>query len=540
MLGKTPIHPDAPAGSDIRYDPDFEALQAEIDKLSSPSATDGVDWKKVSDNAIRILSEKSKDLTVAGYLAVSQVHINRIGGFAVGVTILRDLIMHYWEDLFPPKKRMRGRAGAIQFWLEKSEAALGGMQEAADMETLDRIRQALTDLDGLLQAHLPDPPLLHSINRHIQTFIDKAEKTVSPLAAPQVTPVGPDPPVQEKTLDAGLQPDVPPEKKPLAASSADEPTSHQDAGDMAPEQDAATTANAGFLQIRSAGVSLFEKDYRNPDAYRYRRIAAWAKISALPPASGGKTQIPPPSAQEISTLESAKTGSNWAVLLSTAEQKLSRFIFWLDLCRLSTEALARLGGDCQSAQKAICDETAFFLMRFPGLEGLTFSDGMPFADPDTRQWLKQIALGGISDRTSQMPFPAAESPEGQSDATSEVLEKATSLARRKKVMEAVALIQSQLRQSVSAKTALAWRMALCQILLGSTFKHVASPHLEQVIADIDNYHLEKWDPDVALRGLVLAWTGFQAMADDRYGERADALLNRISRLDPAEALRLSR
>ncbi len=540
LLGKTPIHPDAPAGSDIRYDPDFEALQAEIDKLSSPSATDGVDWKKVNDNAVRILSEKSKDLTVASYLAVSQVHVNRIDGFALGVTVLCDLLRHYWDDLFPPKKRMRGRAGAIQFWLEKSEAALGGIQEAADMETLDRIRQTLMDMDGLLQAHLPDPPLLHAINRHIQTMIEKAEKTVSPATPLRVTPVGPDPPAQEKNLAAGLQADMPPERKPPAASPAAEPAIQKDAGETASEQDAATTANAGFQQIRSAGLSLFDKDFSNPDAYRYRRIASWAKVSALPPATGGKTQIPPPSAQEINALESAKTDSNWAVLLSTAEQKLSRFIFWLDLCRFSAEALARLGEDCQPAQKAICDETAFFMMRIPGLDGLAFSDGMPFADGETRQWLKQIALGGISDQTAQMPLAAAESSDGQSDAMNEMLEKAKSLARRKKVMEAVALIQLQLRQSVSAKTALSWRMALCQILLGSTFKHVASPHLEQVIADIDNYHLEKWDPDVALRGLVLAWTGFQAMADDRYGERADALLNRISRLDPAEALRLSR
>lgn len=540
MLGKAPIHPDTPAGSDIRYDPDFEVLQAEIDKLSSPSATDGVDWKKVNDNAVRILSEKSKDLTVAVYLAVSQTHINRIDGFGIGLTILRDLLQHYWEDLFPPKKRMRGRAGAIQFWLEKSETALSGMQETADMETLEGIRQTLMDLDGLLQAHLPDPPLLHAINRHIQTLVERAEKTVSPATAPQMTPVGPDPPTQEKNLDAGLQADMPPDRKPPAASPLAEPAIQKDAGEMASEQDAATTANAGFQQIRNAGLSLFDKNYRNPDAYRYRRIATWTKVSALPPATGGKTQIPPPSAQEISALESAKTGSNWAVLLSTAEQKLSRFIFWLDLCRFSAEALAHLGEDCQPAQKAICDETAFFMMRIPGLDGLSFSDGMPFADPDTRQWLKQIAIGGISDRTSQMPFSAAESPEGQSDATSDVLEKAQSLARRKKVMEAVELIQTQLRQSVSAKTALSWRMALCRILLGSTFKHVASPHLEQVIADIDNYQLEKWDPDMALRGLVLAWTGFQAMADNRYGERTDALLNRISRLDPAEALRLSR
>lgn len=540
-LGKNPIHPDAPTGSDIRYDPDFEALQAEIDKLSSPTSTEGVDWSKVSDNAARILSEKSKDLTAASYLAVSQLHINRIDGLAVGVTILRDLLEHYWENLFPPKKRMRGRIGAIDFWVEKCEAALGGMHETVDANTLDRIKQTLLDLDELLQKYLPDPPPLHFINRHINALMVQATENGARELPPEPDAADRSHPSPEASVEAEPHAKAPLEIKPEKSfQPAPAKASETDSGGMESEQDANKNANAGFQKIRSAGVRLFEEDSKNPEAYRFRRIASWAKISALPPARDGKTQILPPSAQEISAIENLKADSNWEVLLATAEQKLSRFVFWLDLCRHSAEALIHMGEAYQAAHKALCDETAYFMMRIPGLEDLAFSDGMPFADPETRPWLKQIGLGSISDRAGQVSLGASESTEKDAVFMSEIVDKAKELARRKKVMEAVGLIQEQLQRSAAEKMAFSWRMVLCQILLGSTFKNVAVPHLEQIISDIEKYHLEAWDPDVALKGLAMAWAGFHAMPDSRFSDRADELLHRISRLDPAEALRLSR
>ena len=58
-LGKEPINPDHPGGSDVRYEPEFEELQAEIEKLSFPSADSsadgGVDWEKVTVLASAIL-----------------------------------------------------------------------------------------------------------------------------------------------------------------------------------------------------------------------------------------------------------------------------------------------------------------------------------------------------------------------------------------------------------------------------------------------------------------------------------------------------
>ncbi len=100
LLGKEPVNADQPAGSDVKYEPEFEELQAEIDKLSSPSATESTDWKKVSDISSAILAEKSKDLLVASYFVVSQIHLNQLDGLGVGLAVYHDLIAAFWEDLY--------------------------------------------------------------------------------------------------------------------------------------------------------------------------------------------------------------------------------------------------------------------------------------------------------------------------------------------------------------------------------------------------------------------------------------------------------
>ena len=64
-LGNTPISTDLPSGEDVRYEPEYEALQSEIDKLSSPTSQGATDWDKVVGLATTILAEKSKDLLVA-------------------------------------------------------------------------------------------------------------------------------------------------------------------------------------------------------------------------------------------------------------------------------------------------------------------------------------------------------------------------------------------------------------------------------------------------------------------------------------------
>jgi len=46
-IGMKPISDSKPAGDDIRYEPIFEDLSEEIQKLASPTATSAIDWARV-------------------------------------------------------------------------------------------------------------------------------------------------------------------------------------------------------------------------------------------------------------------------------------------------------------------------------------------------------------------------------------------------------------------------------------------------------------------------------------------------------------
>jgi type VI secretion system protein VasJ len=106
-LGKNPISESSPAGEDVRYEPEFEALENEIGKMTSLSATEGVDWSKVAKLCHEILSDKSKNLMAAIYLCVALLETEGLSGFANGVHVLRELLDNFWDTMFPPKKRMR-------------------------------------------------------------------------------------------------------------------------------------------------------------------------------------------------------------------------------------------------------------------------------------------------------------------------------------------------------------------------------------------------------------------------------------------------
>ena len=521
VLGKEPISPDKPAGSDVRYEPEFEQLQAEVDKISIPSASGGIDWKKVSNLAVTILGEKSKDLLVACYLAVSQIHIRQLDGLADGLTVLHDLVKTHWDGLYPPKKRMRGRLGAIEWWIEKSEVALSSIKpDPVPVETMDGLKNTLSQIDTMLQEYLPDPPLLRPIQRMLERIPTQAPKKPEPVSssdveAPTPSPAKPGPELKEK-------------ESPRAGDTTAINTA----------QDAKKMLSESFQKVRQAAAFLLEENQANPLVYRYRRLTAWTQVLDLPPASEGKTQIPPPATQVLQTLTDLKDKGQWKALIINAEQKLSQFIFWFDLNRLVAEALLELGDEYQDAYSTVCHETAAFVSRLPDLLDLTFSDGTPFTDFETRQWLNGIRTYSDSVKKDSKPSKKTGKNKDDADPILQIQGKAEALAKKKKWSEAVGLFQMELKSCSSQKEAMTWRIALCRMLFRSKQVDMTIPHLDLIIKDIDSHGLENWDPELALEGLKLAWTVFSKQTDPALKADAKAIFSRIAILDPVEALKL--
>ncbi|MBU0994974.1 MAG: type VI secretion system protein TssA [Proteobacteria bacterium] len=498
---------------DVKYEPEFEELQAEIDKLSNPAATESADWKKVSQLSSAILAEKSKDILVAGYFAVSQIYLNQITGLAVGLTVYHDLIETFWEDLYPPKKRLKGRINAVTWWIEKTENALSRIKASpVAQETKKEIHDHLNGIEKFLNGQLPEPISVRPIERALDKF-----KTISP-----------EKPVAEK-----------PDASKIESATRSAPADQTAPVDIASSGDAQKVLSSGFRAIGRAALFYLKTEPTNPLGYQYMRMAAWGPVEALPVTSDGtKTIIPPPDLQFSNTLKDLMAKADYKNLLEVAEERVSDYIFWLDLHHYIVRALTGLGAPFEKARDAVCQETAFFLHLFPELLTFLFADNTPFANTETKAWARTIGFGSMPESESGLPVSQTDSDNTIMNLMAREMALATDLAKKKKLNEAVELLQQNLRKCYSKREALVWRTALSQLLMQFKKVNVAIPHLEQILWDIEKYQLEQWDPDLALNGLKTALSGFKMHPDQSAKERSEEILRRIARLDAISALNL--
>ncbi|MBW2093714.1 MAG: type VI secretion system protein TssA [Deltaproteobacteria bacterium] len=517
LLGKEGIDQKSPTGINIRYEPEFDELQAEIDKLSSPTSSGSFDWEKIIKISSEILAGKSKDLLVASYLAVALIHTQKVDGLSLGLHIYGDLLESFWDDLFPPKKRLRGRIGAIEWWIEKSASVLEQLKpDPLPPEKIKELKEALEKVDRLLKDYLDEPPSVRGIERYLDMIPAPVEEGPE-LEAPK----------EAEQKDSGARAQPQPQKGPVAR----EPET------IASDEDAQKVFRLGLQSIRKAAFHLRESNIGNPAPYRWTRFIAWAPVASPPPATDGKTMIPPPSPQILADLDTFRDAGNWEALVKLAETTLLQSIFWLDLNRFSWEALGNMGEQYQDAQNAIGQETALLLHRFPELAGLSFSDETPLADNDTRQWIGNIRLGPGGGEEAAGPIGSTGS-DAETEAMTQAIQKAMTLARKKKTAEATRLLQQGLQSSASPRDKLHWRMALAEVLIRAKKTGLAIPHLEEILHILETYRLEEWDAGLAVKALKIAHTGFEADPNERSKQEASRVLSRISTLNPVEALRL--
>ncbi len=511
-LGKQPIRPEQPAGDDVRYDPMYEELQAEVDK--PPSAAGGTDWEKVAKISAEILSTKSKDLLVASYLAIALIQTKKFEGVEIGCGIYRDLIEGHWDALFPAKARMRGRIAAIQWWAEKAEGVLEHLPKGPYAEArINALNGNLREVDRLLAEYLEDAPSI----RPLLDFAGSLEAITPPPEpkAPEPKPVSaPSRPPEGSTGTPGAEPSVPrAEEGPVEVTS--------------PET-AQSVLGKALGDLARVADYYREESLSNAAAFRLARVAAWSAVESLPPSEDGRTNLPAPYAAD--TLRGLLEAGQDEALARAAEQNLIENVVWLDLNFWSSEALDRMGEGYESAAEAIRQETAHLLRRLPGLEELKFDDGTPFAADETRAWLKGLSAGAGG--------AGGGSGAAAADPSAKGVRQARELVAEGRVAEAARRVQQGLRGGASRKDAFHWRIALCALLVETSEARHALPHIEEILKEIDHFRLEEFDPELALKGLKAAWAAFRANEGLVPEERLVEIQGRIARVDVSAAMSL--
>ncbi|PKN31426.1 MAG: type VI secretion system-associated protein TagF, partial [Deltaproteobacteria bacterium HGW-Deltaproteobacteria-20] len=171
--------------------------------MSSPSAASAIDWQKILDLCADILNGRSKDLLVASYLSIALLKTRGLQGLATGVHIWRDMLTTYWETLFPVKSRMKGRRNAVEWWVEKTSAAVRGF--APEQWKKEEIEALYTDLDAIdtfLRNNMEEAPAVGPLMSIVGSVLTTAEEKPRQEAAPgpkspevrqPVTPTAPGP-----------------------------------------------------------------------------------------------------------------------------------------------------------------------------------------------------------------------------------------------------------------------------------------------------------------------------------------------------------
>ncbi len=148
-----PIAPDAPAGADLAFSPDFDAI-AELRREDDPTLAQGewvtelkvADWPAVLRACDTLLRERSKDLRVAGWWADAAARLHGLQGLADGLSLSAALLERYWENLHPQADGgdVEERIGNLSWLLVRAEA----LAWAAPVAQVGRHRLGLRDVDA--------------------------------------------------------------------------------------------------------------------------------------------------------------------------------------------------------------------------------------------------------------------------------------------------------------------------------------------------------------------------------------------------------
>jgi len=512
-----PVSADAPAGVSARFDARYEQSLGEVAKLDSPTGG-AVDWKKVVETNGELLRSSTKDLLLAAHLAFGLYSLNGVDGLATGVALLGELVDRYWPSLQPELKRIRGRANAISWLVDRAGASLAartnGVADRDALEALDTAARRLVEV--VREKFGADAPALRPLTDAIERLQLSLPPEPAAPAAPADAPPTSAAPVTPTPTATPAAPQVP-----TTAPATPPPVFAGGADPIAFLRDFGSALASAAGEIRRA-------DPTHPAPYRVLRTGLWLHLSAAPPSSGNKTQVPPPPAALRARFDQMAASGKWLALVEESESSLIQQRLWLDPHRVTAQALASLGPSHAAARQALIGELGAFLRRIAGLADLMFSDGTPFADAQTRTWLDAEVLAGAAVGTAGAGADDDALPQGRK------------LVAEGKIAEAVALLNRLAATASTAAARFRLRLDLARLLMETDQAQVARAVFGGLDEEIRARGLEEWDPGLATSCLeryleclrVLTRLGKNVSVD------TDVIYNRLCRLDPVAAARL--
>ncbi|MDR3204511.1 MAG: TssA family type VI secretion system protein [Deltaproteobacteria bacterium] len=483
-LGREPISSENPGGPDVRLEPSYAELQAEIDKLSSMTSPE-VNWSLVADKAVEILKTSSKDLNAAVYLAQSLIRLEGLSSLGPSCEFLADLLDNFWDSLIPALKRLRARKNALDWWKEKTLAQIikfDGQLEPSESELLIK---ALVRLDKVMAAQ--NLPSLSELIKQAKALPIKPPKELNEAKASQTQ-------IQESQSQSN--------------SSIAGPIVAQD---LPVAIKMLETALESYLTL------AWPESKADPWYWKISRLKAWMTVKDPPPHDEtGATTLPGPAAEALEGLKKQIEAQSFESALLASEDLFSLNILWLDLQLISYKALIGLGFNL--AAEAVKDEAMGLTARLPLLTRLSFADDSPLASNEVYQWLKTER----SDKSQEEgDYQKRLEALHQSDPDQALI---TLSSPKFAPLDARALCLRRLTEII-----LWTRLGRIELALGLS---------DWLIADLDRRDLESWEPSLAIKILASAHEVYRSHKSEQSAKIAASLAKRLALLSPEEALPL--
>jgi type VI secretion system protein ImpA len=560
------------------------------------------DWPLVVKLTGEALAKKSKDLQLAAWLTEALLRREGFQGLKDGLELIRSLMETFWDTLYPEIEdgdlEMRAtplewvgsrldqpmrlvpltksgldwtkyrdsrsvpyetdtakseqRAQAIQdgkLTPEEFDEAFNATPKAFYEQRMEQINGCLESADALAQFcddkfgdYSPNlggtKKSLEEMKQVVHVLLAK-KKQAEPDAAGATPAAGEETPAEESreqpAEDSGWG---------SAAAPARAPVKRVAKGPLAPEP---VDRDDAVARVLTAARWLRQSDAYSPAPYLLTRALRWGELRAGAPEPDAALMEPPATEvrQEIKRLFGE---GNYQEALEAAETAAGEPCgrAWLDVQRYAVQACEYLGYSAAAA--AIRSELKALLADIPGLLDRTLTDDTPTANAETRQWIQDqvgaTQAAGAAPATDWYSQPAAESERQGEEETGmenppDPYDMAMQAVRSGDVRGAIELLSREAAQSRCGRERFQRNVQLAQICLGSNHGAIAFPILESIAEEIERRKLEEWEPpDSIAHALTLLFHATKSR--EITPEEKQKLFSRICRLDPVQALGLSR
>jgi type VI secretion system protein VasJ len=521
-LASEPISSDNPVGIQLEGDPDYDKIDAEIQKVGSLHGGT-VDWGEVVRAGTVIITQKSKDLSVAIWLCMGLFQQQGYKGLNIGLEICLNFVDKFWETMYPPLKRIRGRSGLFIWLASRITPLITGKEPSANEAEvvqssavlIEKLVQMIDEKFGDNSPVRSETPNLLDLRKVLQGYASKlkvVEEAPKPEAAEK-------PSEQHQTT--------------ATTSATSVPTEF-------------TSAENAYQIILKAAAYLRESKPEDPMPYRLNRIIRWYPIEKLPPATSGKTVLPGILPQLVQGFQNLLNGAEWETLLRQSESNFINSPFWFDLQRFIDRAMTELGPTYISSRQAIREELAGLVRRLPGILDLQFKNGIPFADGQTKMWIDAEVMPSVAAAQPEAK-EASQTEEGeksQKGNMDQIVAEARRIVAGGKLEEAVSLLKSHLTNAPLGREQFLWRLNTARLCMDAGNLRIALPQLESLDEEMKKFSLEQWEPELAAEVVRALLQCRRKLMQDVKQPSAEltAMLNdlyaRLCRLDVLAALNL--